>query len=134
MPVEDIYSPPINIRVRDNRAFGRKPLVGIHSVKQLGAFKCKLRSSLNLDESEVDGTELFFCFPIPSVASVVTILTSARKSVVSKDKTNKIFSFVIKFRNKCDFVFLRCPCCLMIQHLPISHTCSRCLETQYLNT
>lgn len=54
LPVEDIYSPPINIRVRDNRAFGRKPLVGIHSVKQLGAFKCKLPSSLNLDESEVD--------------------------------------------------------------------------------
>lgn len=55
LPVEDLYSPPINIRVRDNRAFGRKPLVGIHSVKSLGAFKCRLPSSSQTsDDSEVD--------------------------------------------------------------------------------
>ena len=50
-----MYSPPINIRVKDNRAFGRKPLVGIHSVKSLGAFKCKLPSSQKQEDSEVDG-------------------------------------------------------------------------------
>lgn len=54
LPVEDVYSPPINIRVRDNRTFGRKPLVGIHSVKHLSTFKCKLPSSLKQDDSEVD--------------------------------------------------------------------------------
>jgi len=54
--VEDLYSPPINIRVKDNRAFGRKPLVGIHSVKQLAPFKCKLPSQKTAeDETEVDG-------------------------------------------------------------------------------
>ena len=56
LPVEDLYSPPINIRVKDNRAFGRKPLVGIHSVKSLGPFKCKLPSQKTAqDETEVDG-------------------------------------------------------------------------------
>lgn len=55
LPVEDMYSPPINIRVKDNRAFGRKPLVGIHSVKSLGRFKCKLPSQQTAeDETEVD--------------------------------------------------------------------------------
>ncbi|XP_022792926.1 myoferlin-like isoform X1 [Stylophora pistillata] len=54
LPVEDLYSPPINIRVRDNRQFGRKPLVGIHSVKSLSAFKCKLPSQTTADDSEVD--------------------------------------------------------------------------------
>ncbi|KAL9983681.1 hypothetical protein ACROYT_G005897 [Oculina patagonica] len=57
LPVEDMYSPPINIRVKDNRAFGRKPLVGIHSVKALGPFKCKLPSPSQKtpdDETEVD--------------------------------------------------------------------------------
>ena len=58
--MEDLYSPPINIRVRDNRQFGRKPLVGIHSVKSLSAFKCKLPSQTAADDSEVDGTSLQF--------------------------------------------------------------------------
>ena len=62
LPVEDMYSPPINIRVKDNRAFGRKPLVGIHSVKALGPFKCKLPSQKTAkgDETEVDGNLLHF--------------------------------------------------------------------------
>lgn len=55
-----MYSPPINIRVKDNRAFGRKPLVGIHSVKSLGRFKCKLSSQKTAeDETEVDGKFTF---------------------------------------------------------------------------
>ena len=47
----------------------------------------------------------FSCFPILSVPFVVNILTNTRKSVVLKDKTNKIFSHAIKFRNKLDLVF-----------------------------
>lgn len=54
LPVDDMYSPPINIRVRDNRAFGRKPLVGIHSVKSLSAFKYKLPSLKSVEDGEVD--------------------------------------------------------------------------------
>ena len=68
LPVEDMYSPPINIRVKDNRAFGRKPLVGIHSVKSLGPFKCKLSSQKTADEdSEVDGNLLLSFILICSI-------------------------------------------------------------------
>ena len=41
LPKEELYTPPLNIRVRDNRPFGRKPLVGVHVVKSLEAFKCQ---------------------------------------------------------------------------------------------
>lgn len=32
LPTQLYYAPPLNIRVFDNRKFGRKPLVGVHSV------------------------------------------------------------------------------------------------------
>ncbi|EDO27731.1 predicted protein, partial [Nematostella vectensis] len=41
LPVKEVYSPPINIRVRDNRSFGRCPIVGVHSIKTLTPFKCQ---------------------------------------------------------------------------------------------
>ena len=53
-----MYSPPINIRIKDNRAFGRKPLVGIHSVKSLGRFKCKFPSVKTGTEEDKDDTEV----------------------------------------------------------------------------
>lgn len=31
--------PPLNIRVYDNRKFGRKPLVGLHSINFLRLYK-----------------------------------------------------------------------------------------------
>ncbi|KAM7540784.1 hypothetical protein Aperf_G00000029183 [Anoplocephala perfoliata] len=39
LPKESLYMPPINIGVRDNRAFGRKPLVGTHVLSDISAFK-----------------------------------------------------------------------------------------------
>ena len=40
LPKEELYTPPLNIRVRDNRQFGRKPMVGVHIVKSLEIFRC----------------------------------------------------------------------------------------------
>ena len=38
LPKETLYMPPINIGVRDNRAFGRKPLVGTHVIRDITGF------------------------------------------------------------------------------------------------
>ena len=43
-PVEKEYAPPINIKVRDNRIFGRKPVVGVHSITLLAPLKCEAPS------------------------------------------------------------------------------------------
>jgi len=40
LPKEELYTPPITIQVRDNRMFGRKPLVGVHTVHSLEMFRC----------------------------------------------------------------------------------------------
>ena len=40
LPREELYMPPVNIRIRDHREFGRKPTVGIHVIKSLEQFRC----------------------------------------------------------------------------------------------
>ncbi|XP_071827020.1 myoferlin-like isoform X6 [Apostichopus japonicus] len=40
LPKEELYTPPINIKVRDHRAFGRKPIVGTSVIKNLTPFRC----------------------------------------------------------------------------------------------
>ncbi|XP_072177496.1 myoferlin-like [Diadema setosum] len=40
LPKEELYTPPINIKVRDHRAFGRKPIVGICTIKKLEPYRC----------------------------------------------------------------------------------------------
>ena len=32
--------PSLNIRVRDNRTFGRRPIVGVHSVRSIQKYRC----------------------------------------------------------------------------------------------
>ncbi|KAL4231637.1 hypothetical protein ACF0H5_009217 [Mactra antiquata] len=39
LPKEELYMPPVNVRVRDHRQFGRKPTVGIHVLKSLEKFR-----------------------------------------------------------------------------------------------
>ena len=38
LPKEELYAPPLNIRVMDKRSFGRCPLVGTHVVKSMKPF------------------------------------------------------------------------------------------------
>ncbi|XP_073239418.1 myoferlin-like [Porites lutea] len=40
LPKEELYTPPMNIKVRDNRSFGRHPVVGVHCIKSLRPFRC----------------------------------------------------------------------------------------------
>ncbi|KAH8869934.1 Myoferlin [Schistosoma japonicum] len=43
LPKEEIYLPPMNICVRDHRAFGQKPMVGVHVLTDFQAFKMDLK-------------------------------------------------------------------------------------------
>ena len=38
LPKEELYSPPLNIRILDKRNFGRLPMVGTHIIKSLKDF------------------------------------------------------------------------------------------------
>ena len=40
LPKEDLYVPPMNIKVKDHRSFGRKPVVGFNIIKSLELFRC----------------------------------------------------------------------------------------------
>lgn len=39
LPKEELYMPPMNIRVRDHRQFGRRPVVGVHTISSLEKYK-----------------------------------------------------------------------------------------------
>ncbi|XP_051982464.1 dysferlin-like isoform X2 [Xyrauchen texanus] len=44
LPKEDLYMPPLVIKVIDNRQFGRKPVVGQCTVRSLNEFHCQPKS------------------------------------------------------------------------------------------
>ena len=35
LPKEDLYVPPMNIKVKDHRSFGRKPVVGFNIISSI---------------------------------------------------------------------------------------------------
>ena len=39
LPKEELYMPPFNIKVRDNRHFGRKPMVGMHVLSTVDEYR-----------------------------------------------------------------------------------------------
>lgn len=41
LPKEELYMPPMNIRVRDHRQFGRKPNVGVYVLRTMEDFRCE---------------------------------------------------------------------------------------------
>ena len=53
LPKEELYTPPMNIKVHDNRSFGRKPVVGIHSMKSMIKFRCEPASFDDALESPI---------------------------------------------------------------------------------
>jgi hypothetical protein len=71
LPKEEVYIPPMSIKVVDHRNFGRKPIVGVHVIKSLSKFRVNReketrfislieaiqnpeQSSLNMEEVEND--------------------------------------------------------------------------------
>ncbi|XP_062590633.1 dysferlin-like [Saccostrea cucullata] len=56
LPREELYMPPMNIRIRDHRQFGRKPTVGIHVLKSLEEYRCDpIRREQEEEEEGVQG-------------------------------------------------------------------------------
>eukprot|EP00051_Salpingoeca_urceolata_P011456 m.141941 g.141941 ORF g.141941 m.141941 type:complete len:2152 (+) comp17129_c0_seq1:436-6891(+) len=56
LPINEMYCPPLNIRVFDNRRFGRKPMVGVHSVPTLAPFVYKYFKPEDLNPPPVPDT------------------------------------------------------------------------------
>ncbi|EDV22852.1 uncharacterized protein TRIADDRAFT_28445, partial [Trichoplax adhaerens] len=57
LPKEEIYTPPMNIRVIDHRAFGRKPIVGVCVLKRLMDYQCEPATSSDDVPELPDGCE-----------------------------------------------------------------------------
>ncbi|XP_006816720.1 myoferlin-like, partial [Saccoglossus kowalevskii] len=53
LPKEELYTPPLNVVVRDHRAFGRKPIVGINVLKSIQKFRCEPIKDLDLEDPPV---------------------------------------------------------------------------------
>ncbi|XP_056605419.1 dysferlin isoform X6 [Triplophysa dalaica] len=56
LPKEELYMPPLVIKVIDNRQFGRKPVVGQCTVRSLNEFRCQ-PESLERDPTEEEFEE-----------------------------------------------------------------------------
>ncbi|XP_063694280.1 myoferlin-like isoform X6 [Bolinopsis microptera] len=50
LPVNELYLPPINIRVLDNRNFGYTPLIGVCSIKEYGQYRTTFQALMELAE------------------------------------------------------------------------------------
>ncbi|KAM4807607.1 LOW QUALITY PROTEIN: dysferlin [Rhinophrynus dorsalis] len=59
LPREDLYCPPVIVKVIDNRQFGRKPVVGQCTIKSLEEFHCDPNEDdMDLDEGQSDGVSI----------------------------------------------------------------------------
>lgn len=54
LPKEELYTPPMNIKVRDNRSFGRRPVVGVHCIKSLQPYRCLPLDQVDYGEDTAD--------------------------------------------------------------------------------
>lgn len=52
LPCEELYMPPIVIKVIDNRQFGRKPVVGQCTIRSLEEYRCSLEEEQATQEEE----------------------------------------------------------------------------------
>ncbi|XP_063313638.1 dysferlin isoform X3 [Pelobates fuscus] len=59
LPREDLYCPPIIVKVIDNRQFGRKPVVGQCTIKSLEEFNCDPDAEdMDTDDNQIDVTSI----------------------------------------------------------------------------
>ncbi|UJR29942.1 hypothetical protein I4U23_017489 [Adineta vaga] len=95
LPNEDLYTPPMNIKVRDHRSFGRKPIVGYHILKSLELFRCDPTiPSLKLIQASKCSAALAE-LPVTDVV-VVSKKKKHRKKDFVPSKSYNEYSMVIK--------------------------------------
>uniref|UniRef100_A0A8C9WVR4 Dysferlin, limb girdle muscular dystrophy 2B (autosomal recessive) n=1 Tax=Sander lucioperca TaxID=283035 RepID=A0A8C9WVR4_SANLU len=54
LPCEELYMPPIVIKVIDNRQFGRKPVVGQCTIRSLEEYRCSLEEEPEVEDEDED--------------------------------------------------------------------------------
>ncbi|XP_034712906.1 dysferlin isoform X2 [Etheostoma cragini] len=54
LPCEELYMPPIIIKVIDNRQFGRKPVVGQCTIRSLEEYRCSLEEEQEVEAEDED--------------------------------------------------------------------------------
>jgi len=107
LPLEELYAPPINICVRDNRQFGRKPVVGVHAVKSLQPYRHQPAAAAD--------TELDSISKPPATGQLRFLSVSSHCSI---SNVNFAASIILLFRvvvssNYCSW----CNKCILIVHL-----------------
>uniref|UniRef100_A0A672RA76 Dysferlin-like n=1 Tax=Sinocyclocheilus grahami TaxID=75366 RepID=A0A672RA76_SINGR len=89
LPKEELYMPPLVIKVIDNRQFGRKPIVGQCTVHSLNEFRWQPES---LDR---DPTEEEFGEEIREHQSILTYIRGKSKLYASTGERNKCGSYLL---------------------------------------
>ncbi|XP_013388295.1 dysferlin-like isoform X2 [Lingula anatina] len=74
LPKDELYMPPMNIKVRDHREFGRRPVVGRYSISSLKEYRCDPTESQSLLETMGNGPGT----PTPSTSRVMGTLDLAQ--------------------------------------------------------
>ncbi|XP_061186415.1 myoferlin-like isoform X3 [Saccostrea echinata] len=98
LPREELYMPPMNIRVRDHRQFGRKPTVGIHVLKSLEEYRC---DPIRREQQEEDeGVQGGLVNGGRSGEHVIEMPTEEKKKETGK-------ALLVKAKSKLDSALLR---------------------------
>ncbi|CAF2063228.1 unnamed protein product [Rotaria magnacalcarata] len=83
LPKEDLYAPPMNIKVNDHRSFGRKPVVGFHVIKSLEQYRCDPTApSLTLMQAAQDAA-----LPATSPVEEVSVSTDKKSKKHRREKS-----------------------------------------------
>ncbi|CAF1980765.1 unnamed protein product [Rotaria magnacalcarata] len=83
LPKEDPYAPPMNIKGKDHRSFGRKPVVGFHVIKSLEQYRCDPTApSLTLMQAAQDAA-----LPATSPVEEVSVSTDKKSKKHRREKS-----------------------------------------------
>ena len=77
LPVEELYTPPLNIRLLDHRSFGVKPLVGTHMIKSLQEYRRDPVAMVQtIREKMLESGEMLNAHPSLSVSTGSVLINS----------------------------------------------------------